>query len=79
MSYLEQFIGNMNKDMLRRFLRLCLCKKITIEFNGLLELSSTYTTYPEFVSEFERVLSQPENCWTITEELQHVRNHLRLH
>ena len=42
MSYLEQFIGNMNKDMLRRFLRFT--TGVFIEFNGLLELSSTYTT-----------------------------------
>lgn len=86
MSYLEQFVGSMSKDMLRKFLRfttgssVCLCKRITVEFNGLtdfarrplshtcdcvLELSSTYTTYPEFVSEFEQVLGQPENCWTM--------------
>lgn len=86
MSYLEQFVGSMNKDMLRKFLRfitgssVCLCKTITVTFNNLtgfarrpishtcdsiIELSSSYTTYPEFVEEFEHILLQPENCWTM--------------
>lgn len=86
MSYLEQFVGNMNKDMLRKFLRfatgssVCLSKKITVAFNNLsgfarrpishtcgslLELSSSYSTYPEFVGEFEEVLAQPESYWVM--------------
>ena len=28
-----------------------------------LELPATYATYPDFVDEFELVLSQPENSW----------------
>ena len=49
-----------------------MCKKITVAFNNLsgfarrpightcesiLELSSSYTTYPEFVDEFEQIVS----------------------
>lgn len=43
MSYLKQFIGNMSKNMLRRFLRfttgssvlVAQCSKITVAFNNL--------------------------------------------
>ena len=86
MSYLEQFVGGMGGDMLRRFLRfvtgssVCFREEIGVVFNGLsgiarrpightcggtLELSSSYNTFPEFVSEFEQILSQPESCWTM--------------
>lgn len=84
LGYLQQFIGSMNHDTLRKFLRfvtgssVCLTNFIRVSFNGLtgfsrrpishtcdcmLELPATYGTYPDFVEEFEVVLSQPENSW----------------
>ena len=56
----------------------CISSKITVTFNSLsglarrplshtcdcvLELPTTYITYPEFVSEFEAILSEPEYTW----------------
>ena len=86
LTYLQQFIGSMKQDMVRRFLRfttgssVCLSKSIKVTFNGLsgfsrhpishtctsmLELPTTYKNYTEFVSEFEQLLMQPENGWTM--------------
>lgn len=85
-TYLKQFIGSMNQDDVRKFLRfttgssVCLTKSIRVHYNSLsgfarrpvshtcdcsLELPSTYTTYPSFVDEFQSILSQPENAWTM--------------
>ena len=82
-DYLKQFVGNMNHNMVRRFMHFttgssdCLTKTIAVQFNSLsgfarrptthtcdcvLDLPSTYYTYPDFVMEFEGVLSQPEIC-----------------
>lgn len=85
-DYLKQFVGNMNHDVVRRFVQfttgtsVCLAKVIKVTVNSLsgfarrpishtcdctLELPSTYSTYPEFVAEFETVLAQPEIAWTM--------------
>lgn len=84
MMYLKQFIGGMNQDMIRRFMRfttgssVCLSRNINVVFNGsnglsrhpightcssTLELPTTYSSYPEFISEFNHLLLQPENEW----------------
>lgn len=58
----------------------CLTNQINVQFNSMsgiarrpishtcdsmLELSSTYTSYPSFIEEFEAILSQPEVNWTM--------------
>lgn len=84
LSYLEQFVGSMSRDVLQQFLRFTtgssvfLSKKIHITFNsvsgfgrvpightcsGVLEISSTYCTYLEFVTEFRKILDLPEDEW----------------
>ena len=86
LTYLQQFVGSMKQDMVRRFLRfttgssVCLSRNIKVTFNGLsgfsrhpishtctsmLKLPTTYKNYTEFVSEFEQLLMQPENEWTM--------------
>lgn len=80
---LEQFVGNMNHDMVRKFMRFStgsLTDAIAVQFNSLsgfarrpishmcdcvLDLPSTYCTYPDFVMEFQEVLSQSEIAWTM--------------
>ncbi len=59
---------------------MCLSSKITVTFNSLCgfshrpisqlvtvmpELPSSYTTYLDFVDEFDEVLTQPEMAWTM--------------
>ena len=82
-GYLQQFIGGMDSDRARTFLRfvtgtsVCLTKKVKITFyrlsglarrpiahtcGSMLELPSTYITYPDFASEFQAVLSD-EFTW----------------
>ena len=77
-TYLRQFVGSMNQDELRAFVRfvtgasVCMTQSIKVTFNGLdglarrpighscsstLELSTTYATFPELVSEFRSVIS----------------------
>ena len=86
MGYVEQFVGNLTQDAVRKFLRfttgssVCLAQKITVTFNNVdglarrpishtcncvLELSTSYVTYPEFVLEFEMILAQPEVSWSM--------------
>ena len=83
-SYLQQYIGNMRNDEVRRFLRfttgssVLIAERITVAFNGatgltrhpightcpcLLELPTTYTSYPEFEQEFNNVLTGLELNW----------------
>ena len=83
-NYLQQYIGNMRNDEVRRFLRfttgssVLIAERITVAFNGatgftrhpightcpcLLELPTTYTSYPEFEQEFNNVLTGLELNW----------------
>ena len=83
-NYLQQYIGNMRKEEVRRFLRfttgssVLVAERITIAFNGatglsrhpvghtcpcLLELPTTYTSYPEFEQEFNNILMSNEPNW----------------
>ena len=83
-SYLENFVGNMNRNMLRKFLRFCtgtstcIGNVIKVRFNNLTglarrptchtcepsqELPISYSTYDDFVNEFELVLSDPKFSW----------------
>lgn len=83
-GYLQQFIGNMQEDEVRNFLRfvtgssVSLSRTISVSFNGLeglarrpightcscmLELSTSYTSYLEFVTEFKYILNNPEFSW----------------
>ena len=70
----------------------CLTNQINVQFNSMsgiarrpishtcdsmLELSSTYTSYPSFIEEFEAILSQPEVNWTM-DAVQHQRVSLNL-
>ena len=78
LGYLQQYVGGMTQDKVRRFLRfttgssVCLAKKISVTFNivcgfsrrpishtcdCVLELPSSYTTYLDFVYEFDEVLA----------------------
>ena len=86
LGYLQQYVGGMTQDKVRRFLRfttgssVCLAKKISVTFNSvcgfsrrsishtcdcMLELPLSYTTYLDFVYEFDEVLAQPEVLWTM--------------
>ena len=50
-AYLEQFVGNMNGDLIQRFLRfttgssVCISRKITVTFNKLSGLSRRPTSH----------------------------------
>ncbi len=84
LSYLRQFIGNMQSDEARSFLRfvtgstVCSTNAIKVTFNTLtglgrrpiahtcsctLELSSTYHTYMDFVSEFKAIMNNDDFVW----------------
>ena len=83
-GYLRQYIGNMQPDEIRNFLRfvtgssVCSSKVISVTFNAvdglgrrpightcpcMLELSTAYATYLEFVAEFKSILTNEGLAW----------------